>query len=414
MNTPSPGLKLAYLISQYPAISHTFIMQEILYLRKIGFDIRVASINNAHLSAEQQTPENLTEIANTYYIKNEGAVKTLMVCLKQLLISPIGMLKGIFFSLRLSGLDLKRAFYHLFYLAEAVLLGAWMKKIDAVHVHVHFANPASNVGMILTKIFPFTFSITVHGPDEFYDVTLHHLKKKIELARFICCIGYYAQSQLMRVSECKQWSKFEIVPLGVEPSYFSPKSFQENPHIWQILCVGRLVSSKGQQILIAAIEILIQRQLSVHLCLIGDGPDKKQLEQYVFEHNLQKNVQFTGALNHGAVKGYYEKADLFVLPSFAEGIPVSLMEAMSMEIPCISTFVNGIPELIRHQIDGLLAIPSNVEELADAIQLLIQNVELREKIGKAGRKRVLEKYDLQTNREYLGKIFINHLAHKDE
>jgi glycosyltransferase involved in cell wall biosynthesis len=143
---------------------------------------------------------------------------------------------------------------------------------------------------------------------------------------------------------------------------------------------------------------------------VGDGPDRASLEQAVDAAGLRSSVIFTGAVNQDAIRQLYRDADIFVLASFAEGIPVVLMEAMAMGLPCVSTYIAGIPELIVDERDGLLVMPSDVEGLANALERLLRDPELRSRLGAAGRQRVVEKYDLKRNTENLAQIFIRRLG----
>jgi colanic acid/amylovoran biosynthesis glycosyltransferase len=118
----------------------------------------------------------------------------------------------------------------------------------------------------------------------------------------------------------------------------------------------------------------------------------------------------TGALNHRETRQVLEGADLFVLPSFAEGLPVALMEAMAMEIPCVSTFIAGIPELIRDGVDGRLVPASSCESLYAAMKHLIDDPQLRRRLGIAGRQRVLELHDLTTNSRLLANVLERNLG----
>jgi glycosyltransferase involved in cell wall biosynthesis len=286
-----------------------------------------------------------------------------------------------------------------------------MDKQKISHLHVHFANPASTVSLITSKLFPISFSMTVHGPDEFYDVTLNNLPKKVREAEFVICISDYTQSQLMRISSVSEWDKFNVLPLGVDPDIFSPRFEPVRSGPCQILCVGRLVPSKGQHILLAAFAKLVNEGKNARLHLIGGGPDKLSLEKKIQELGIHKLVSINGALNPRQVVEAYQYADVFALSSFAEGLPIVLMEAMSMEIPCVATCINGIPELVRHNVEGLLVAPSNVEQLSQILELLIEDIELRKRLGKAGRQRILEKFNLEENVIRLYQLFKTHIPH---
>ncbi len=398
-------IRMAYLVSRYPAVSHTFILREVLQLRAQGFDLHVASINSPDRPAEQLTADERAEAKETYYVKAHGAVGAASAHLATLVARPLAWLRGLLFALRLGGTDVKAWVYGVFYFIEAVMLGRWMQGKKLTHLHVHFATPASQVALIAAQIFPITFSITVHGPDEFYDVSQYRLAEKIRGASFLCTIGAYARSQLMKLSPISEWDKFEVSPLGVDPTAFAPRPFRAAPESFELICVGRLVPAKGQHILINAMHLLAEQKRPVHLRLVGDGPDRASLEAQVDRLNLRRCVTFEGAVNQDRIRALYAQADAFVLASFAEGIPVVLMEAMAMEIPCVTTFITGIPELIRHEIDGLLVAPSAVEDLAAAIGRLMDDAELRQRLGAQGRRRVMDRYNLDRNTARLAAIF---------
>ncbi|MBX7219086.1 MAG: glycosyltransferase [Blastocatellia bacterium] len=402
--------RMAYLVSQYPAISHTFILREVLQLRAQGFEIAVASINKPDRLPEKLTQDETNEAARTYYVKAAGLGGALWAHFKTLLTHPLGYVRGWWFALRLGGTDLKACLYNFFYFVEAVMVGVWMQQRALRHLHVHFATPASTVGMIAARIFPISYSITVHGPDEFYDVTLYRLREKIQAASFICCIGTYSRSQLMKLSPPSQWDKFEVSPLGVNPDLFAPQAFREVPQLFEIICVGRLVAAKGQYTLVSVCETLLRQGHQVRLRLVGDGPDRAGLEAMVQARGLENTIVFEGAVNQDRIRELYANADLFALGSFAEGIPVVLMEAMAMEIPCVTTHITGHHELIRDGVDGVLVSPSDVAGFAAAIVRLMQDTALRRRIATAGRVRVMEKYNLEANTRRLAEIFRRRLG----
>ena len=405
-----PLIRLAYLVSRYPAISHTFILREVLRLRERGLAIAVASINLPDQPLERLTAVDRAEAGLTYYVKQHGWRGALIAILAALATQPTGFFRGLGFAFKLGGADLKKLTYRLFYFIEALMIGRWMARQGLTHLHVHFATPAATVALIATRIFPITFSMTVHGPDEFYDAPGYNLPEKIAGARFICCIGQYARSQLMKLSQPNHWDRLEITPLGVDPDQFTPRPFRPDPQPFELLCVGRLTPAKGQAILLAAVAQLVREGHEVRLRLVGDGPDRAMLERETTRQGLGERVVFEGAVNQDRIRELYAAADVFVLASFAEGIPVVLMEAMAMTIPCVTTFITGIPELIRDGQDGLLVAPSDVAGLAAAIARLMEDGALRQRLGEAGRVRVCEKYDLHRNIERLATVFRRRLG----
>ena len=200
----------------------------------------------------------------------------------------------------------------------------------------------------------------------------------------------------MRLVSPEDWNKFRIIRCGIDPEVFNLR-LEPNNKTSEILCLGRLVPAKGQHILLEALGILLSEGIEVHLTLVGDGPDRLGLEQEVAKHGWEEAVTFTGAVGQSEVHQYYDKADIFVLPSFAEGLPVVLMESMAKGIATISTYINGIPELIRDGENGRLVYASEIQVLSDAIRDLIKDPVKRAHLGERGREIVLKDYDLRKN-----------------
>jgi glycosyltransferase involved in cell wall biosynthesis len=408
MNATCPPA-LAYLVSQYPAVSHTFILREIRQLRQFGLEIRTASVKPPAASPKGFSEAEASEAAATFYVKTRRPWRIFRDHAACLARGPLAYLAGLRLAFRLAGLDLKAVLYHLLYFVEAVAVGEWMRHDRLDHLHVHFANAASTVALLVQKIYGIPYSMTVHGPDEFYDTGFYHVREKIEGASFICCISRFCRSQLMRASSAEHWEKMEVCPLGVDPDAFEPRhAIAED--VFHILCVGRLTPAKGQAILLAAVARLVERGRRVHADLAGDGPDRPALEKVAARLNVTRSVTFHGAVNQDRVRELLARADVFVLPSFAEGVPVSLMEAMAMEIPCISTTIAGIPELIESGEEGILVPPSDPDLLAAAVEKLIGDPELRLRLARAGRRRVVESYNLGLNVARLAAIFERRLA----
>jgi glycosyltransferase involved in cell wall biosynthesis len=292
---------------------------------------------------------------------------------------------------------------NLIYFVEAVVVGRRMQSRELTHVHSHFT---SNVALLLGKTFPVTVSATIHGSAEFEDAAGFYLAQKVADAAFVCAISQYGRSQLMRASRPEHWHKIEVSPLGVDVEVFAPRTRRPVRERFEILSVGQLAPAKGYPVLIDAVALLVQRgNTDVRLRIVGEGNERDSLARQIAKLGLERNVHLEGSCGQDRVRELYLETDLFALASFAEGVPVVLMEAMAMEIPCVATWITGIPELIRHGEDGWLTPPSDPEILAEAIAMLIANAELRERLGKAGRVRVQDRYHLARNTGRLGEIF---------
>ncbi len=386
---------IAYLCSEYPAISHTFIYREIESLRKAGITVHTASIRK---------PSNLQFM--TAAEQNE-AVQTIMVLatppplmvkahIHSLLKNPAGYLRMAVEASKLLFKGPKSPVKALAYFLEAGILLEWMHRLGITHIHEHFGNPTAIVAILMKTYGGMSYSTSIHGPDIFYAVDSALLAEKIQKASFVRCISHYCRSQIMRISDSESWNRQHIVRCGVDPDLYAVRPDPGNK-VPSIICVGRLVPAKGQHILLESCLLLKNKGLQFHLTLIGEGPDRLSLENFVARNDLKEMVTFTGVLGQDKVRQHYDKADLFVLASFAEGVPVVLMEAMAKEIPVISTRITGIPELIEHGQDGLLATPGDAEELASQMQTLLNHPELRLQFGKAGRKKVKASYNQHDN-----------------
>lgn len=398
------GVSLAYLIGHYPGVSLTFILREVTVLRELGIDIRTASVNAAQPSQDGFTPLELQEQQQTFYVKARGITRIAADHIRCLGTRPLSYIRGFWFAVKMGGIDLRALLFHILYFAEAVVVGEWALRNRIEHIHVHFAVNTATVALIASKIFPLRYSISVHGPNEFYGVEQYRLREKIEGASFLCCIGQFCRSQLMRIVAPEHWPKFHIAPLGVDPEVFGPRAPAATVPV-NILCVGRVVPEKGQSILVSAVAHLIENKIPVHLHIAGDGPYRGVVENQARALGVSNAVTFHGSINQTNLRALLNKTDVFVLASFAEGIPVALMEAMAMEIPCISTFVAGIPELIDSGRNGILVPPSDANLLAEAIRTLATDPQLRLTLGAAGRRKVIDKYNLKPNVERLGGIF---------
>src|SRR5580704_6422441 len=240
--------RLAYLVSEYPAISHTFILREVRRLRALDWDIRVASINPSARPNDQLANEEREELRDTFCVKGVGARGAIRAHSRMLVTRPLVYLRGLIYAMALAAGDPRRTFKNLMYFVEAVVIGQWMRSQELHHLHVHFASEAATVGLLAAHIFPIGFSLTVHGPDEFYDTPGYYLRAKIERANFIACISHFARSQLMKLSPSSQWPKLQIARLGIDPNLFKPAPFRTDPQPFEIICVGRLVPAKGQHV----------------------------------------------------------------------------------------------------------------------------------------------------------------------
>ncbi len=403
-------MKMGYLIGKYPALSHTFILQEIQQLEKIGWAIKIASVNKPDRPFHELLPDEKRHANGTYYIKQDGIKGAFQTFIKCLFTNPKGFFYGLKAAIQLGGTHPGELQKFLFYFIEALMVTLWMRKHHLRHLHVHFAGPTASIALLCKKISGCLLSITVHGPDELSDATRHRLREKFDAADLIVCITHYAKSRVLMHSNYKDWHKAKIIRVGLNCEPFQTLSLMRHSKrdsVTRLLSIGRLAPAKGQLILLNSLAELIYRGYLVHLTLIGSGPLENCLLDEAQKLGLgPEHLRMTGGLNQKEVKEYIKNTDLFVLSSFAEGLPVVLMEALLSGLPCITTSIAGIPELIRHQKDGLLVPTGDIQAFADAIQYAIDNPEELKQMTQSGMSRVLAMHNVAATVSDLSQHFL--------
>ena len=258
--------RVAYLLSRYPAISHTFFLKEVLGMRQRGLAISVASINPPDRARDKLPAVEAYEADQTFYIKSGGIVSVAFRVLKIAAAHPAVLFRGLKAAARLGGWDLKSRAFVVFYLAEAFLVGDWMDRNALPHLHVHFGGPVATVGMLTSAAWQVPWSVTLHGPDEFFDQEAFYLPQKIASARFIVCISDFCRSQVLRIASNLEDSCLETVRLGVDCEALQPSASGSllepiQTVSFHLVCTGRMVTAKGHRIFIEAIKLLTSRNI---------------------------------------------------------------------------------------------------------------------------------------------------------
>jgi colanic acid/amylovoran biosynthesis glycosyltransferase len=400
----SPLPRIGYLLSRYPAISHTFFLKEVIGLRQRGVEIQTASINHPDRAIESLPPDEATEASQTFYVKPKGAISAGLRVLRIALANPVVAARGMVAAWRLGGWDLKGYAFACFYFAEALLVGQWMRSRSLRHLHVHFGGPVATVGMLTAKAWMIPWSLTLHGPDEFFDQEAFYLRQKIQSASFIICISDFCKSQILRIVPEIEDSRLEVVRLGVDCLALRPSGHGRIDDAtdgcsapFKLVCTGRMVAAKGHRILLEALASLRGFGLEFSCSLIGDGPERAHLEAMSVQLGIAGCVRFMGAMAHAETLAEVARADVFVLASFAEGLPVALMEAMALGVPCVTTTIAAIPELILDNENGMLVPPANSEALCKALSKVAANADFRQRLGRNARTTVETRYDLAKN-----------------
>ncbi len=386
-------MKVAHLVNQYPRVSHSFIRREILALEAMGVEVERISIRpcNAPLPDEADRVES----QRTTAILARGAGSLLRSTFGTLFSAPARFFAALQAAFRLGLRSDRGVGRHLAYLAEACALKSMLAERGVEHVHAHFGTNSAAVAMLCRMLGGPPFSFTVHGPEEFDKPEFLGLSEKISRAAFVVAVSDFGRSQLMRWCPFAEWPKIHVVRCGVDERFL--KGGNPGPTGDAIVCVGRLCEQKGQGLLIEAAARLAGEGASFRLILVGDGPMRKELEALVSERGLEGRVEITGYVDAGEVRRRILSARALALPSFAEGLPVVIMEALALGRPVVSTYVAGIPELVEPGVSGWLVPAGSVERLVDALREVLAASDVRlEGMGRAGARKVAEQHNAAT------------------
>jgi colanic acid/amylovoran biosynthesis glycosyltransferase len=395
------GMKIAYLTNQYPKVSHSFIRREILALERQGFDILRIAIRG--WEADSPDEGDQSEQKRTRYVLRSGVWTLLILSLMMLLRRPARVVRAACWALQMSR-DSDRPFWvHLIYVAEACCVLRWVEQFGAVRMHAHFGTNPAEVAMLVRVLGGPPYSFTVHGPDEFSRPI--GLPEKIRYASFVVAISEFGRSQIFLRIPADQWHKVKVVHCGLDEA-FSAVQGQAFQTSRRLVCVGRLCEAKGQLLLVEAVAQIAARGDPLELILAGDGPMRGEIEALIAKRQLENIVSITGWISGEAVRAQILAARALVLPTFAEGLPVVVMEAMALQRPVISTYIAGIPELVRPGQDGWLIPAGSLDELLAAIENCLQvTAQELQRMGESGRKRVLERHSIKTEAGKLATLF---------
>ncbi len=396
-------VQIAYLVNQYPKVSHSFIRREIAGLEACG--IRVARFAIRTCASELVDEADQLELKKTRYILDVGIVGLLFNLLRAAITKPVNFLSSLWLTLKIGWGSERGVLLHLAYLAEACVFLDWCLDSGIDQVHAHFGTNSTAIAMLCNSLGGPSYSFTVHGPEEFDKAKLIALEEKIQRAAFIVAIGSFGKSQLYRWCNYQHWSKIYVVHCGID-QMFLQQTHTPVPNCPRLVCVGRLSEQKGHLLLIEAASQLAAEGLQFKLVLVGDGELRPQIENMVAKLGLQNHIEITGWASNAEVKQQILDSRAMVLPSFAEGLPVVIMEALALGRPVISTYVAGIPELVKHEHCGWLIPPGSVEALTSVMREVLQlPVAELEQMGKVGAKRVGQRHDVAIEASKLAALF---------
>ncbi len=401
-------MRVGYLINEYPKVSHSFVRREIDAVARLGVDVEIFSIRP--WSADLTDPTDLAHAERTTVLYGEandlaGALKAEALsnakCLRTATAAAMNFSRG----------SEKSPAYWTAYVAEAARLRQLAEERSVDHIHAHFGTNSAAVAMLCHLLGGPTYSFTVHGPEEFDRQVGLSLGEKMQHAAFTCAISSYGRSQLLRLAPDDRRSDIHVIHCGLQNSFFDTDA----PPIGEtsnFVTVGRLSEQKGHWILLDAAEELLGRGVDFHLTLVGDGELRPDIERHIARAGLGEHVHITGWASEADVREELLRSRALVLPSFAEGLPVVIMEALALRRPVISTFVAGIPELVVPNECGWLVPAGESTLLANAmIDALESPTVVLDAMGAVGAERTKAMHSVDTEAEKLVSLFDRVVAH---
>lgn len=384
-------MRLAYLVTTYPHISHSFVRREIAALEAGGACVSRFSLRSS--TAELADAADRAELSKTRVILRAGAFGLLIAVLRVMVLQPRSFARSLALALRLAWSSQRGVLRHVGYLAEACCLLQPLKSEGIQHLHAHFAANSAAVAMLCQELGGPPYSFTAHGIEAFDAPAAISLGEKIKRAQFVVAVCEHGRSQLCRWSAPAEWSKIHVIRCGVDEKFLAyPRT--EPPAAPRMVVVARLGPEKGHLVLLEAVALLLKNKAEIELVLVGEGPMRPELEAGIKKMHLGHCVRIEGWRSGVDVRDEILASRALILPSFAEGLPVVLMEALALGRPVISTYVAGIPELVENGVTGWLVPAGSAERLAEAIQdALKAPIGKLSEMGRQGTARVAQCHD---------------------
>jgi colanic acid/amylovoran biosynthesis glycosyltransferase len=398
-------MKICYLVNQYPKVSHTFIRREISALECQGVKVERVSLRRA---ADRLVDEaDRQEQQRTRVILDGPVWRLPLALLLCMLLRPLRFARALRLTVRLGRRSERGLLRNVAYLAEACVLRRWLEADGCQHVHAHFGTNPAAVAMLCHALGGPQYSFTVHGPEEFDKPFMLSLRDKIERAAFVIAISSFGRGQLYRFCDHQHWPKIHVVRCGLDQRFLQ-SPLVPLPKSRRVVCVGRLSEQKGHLLLIEAAARLAAERVDFELSLVGDGELREEIEGLIAHYGLTGRVQITGWASSDQVRAEIQNARVLVLASFAEGLPVVIMEALAVGRTVLTTAVAGIPELVSPDC-GWLIPAGSIDELTVGLRraLHARDADL-ERMGRRGQARVRRLHNAETEASKLARLFRRH------
>jgi colanic acid/amylovoran biosynthesis glycosyltransferase len=404
---------IAYLDSRFPLITHTFVLNEILELNELGWDIELYPMIREASTVSHRGVQSV--MAHVHYLKvpSLSCIRAWGYWSRR---RPFALLRVLALALALPGRQLRFHLKSLWTTLWAVTVAMDIQKKSIRHVHAHWATFPAHAAMVISRLTGCTYSFTAHAHDIYTNA--YGLKPKISSAAFVATISELNRRILTDASP--RFGRVEVVRCGVDLSQFAYRGPKEPDGRFRIVAVGSLEEKKGQSFLVEACALLEAQSRNIECHILGEGPQRASLERLIRDRQLQHCVSLLGALNSSQVAEELSKADVFIMPSVVasnkmmEGIPVALMEAMAVGLPVIASHISGIPELVEDRVSGVLVPERDPQAIATAVGLIMEDPSLRARLGIGARQVISERYNLRTNARQLADLFDSVLDPKQE
>ena len=404
-------MRLGYLYSRYPVISQTFCDAEMLALEQRGIELVIGSIYPPLTSLRHEHIARLR--ASIHYAPPQQVLRIWEENAKagctthnwpSLLIEQHEQKYG-------PSVKAEQRARNALYFAD------FFARTGVDHVHVHFANRAAHTALFLKEISGIPFSVTAHGQDFMKDLGSDDLLREIcAAAEFMAAETDYSRDLLRQ--RCPESStKIHRVYNGIDLERFAltrnhtARLVVAPYHLPRIVSIGRLVSFKGFEDLMEACAKLVERGFDFACEIIGDGPLRDALQAKIEQLNLSSRVKLLGSLSQNAVLEKLQAADIFALASTTDThgatdvFPTVILEAMASARPIVSTRLAGIPELVVHGETGSLVSTGDTTAIAQALQELLCDPDLRLRYGHAGRARIEQHFRIEQTVAPLFQLF---------
>lgn len=396
-------MRIAYVVNQYPRTSHSFIRREIQALEAQGVEVLRFSLRP--VQEELPSEADRLERERTRTVLAQGVAGHAVAISAVALRHPLALARALVCAVRLGWRSDRGLVRHLAYLAEACVLVRWLGQAGVDHLHAHFGTNSAAVALLCHELGGPSFSLTVHGPEEFDKPEFLGLGEKIHRAAFAVAISSFGRSQLYRWARHEDWAKLEVVHCGVGEDLLRAPATPV-PTEPRLVCVARLSEQKGHLLLVEAAARLAAEGLPFEITLAGDGPLRGRIEDLVRRFRLDGHVRVAGWMSAAEVRDAIVGSRALLLPSFAEGLPVVVMEALALGRPVITTAVGGIPELIETGVTGWLVPAGSIDALVAAMRAALQASPARlGEMGRAGAALVAQHHDAAKEARKLAALF---------